>query len=60
MVTLGVVLGAVAALWAGYRLLRFGLRVAPALSTVATVVGLALWLREQLADLDLDSDDPYV
>jgi hypothetical protein len=57
-----MVMGALAALWAGYRLLRFGMRVAPALSTVASVVGIALWLREQLADLDLDQDrdDPYV
>ena len=59
-VTIGLVAAAAAALFVGFKLLRFGLRAAPALSTAMTVVGVLLWLREQLDESRHDDrDDDY-
>ena len=57
-VTLAVVLGTLAALWVGFRLLKFGLRISPTISAVVTVAGLILWMRERLAEIE-DEDDDY-
>src|SRR5262245_58395973 len=56
-VTLALALGALAAVYLGFRALRFGLRVAPMLSTVVTVAGLILWVRDQLSEVEYEDDD---
>jgi hypothetical protein len=44
-----IVLGALALLWVGLKTLRFAFRLFGTLSTLLTVVGALLWLRDQLA-----------